>query len=149
MLSPKRTKFRKMHRGRLKGKACRNNKLNHGDYGIQALEPIWLTSRQIEAVRRTISRYTKRTGKLWIKVFPDKSVTARPEESRMGSGKGAVDYWVVVIKPGNILFEISGVTKEIALEALKIASYKLPIKTKILTKTIVNNKNIENTDELI
>lgn len=138
MLSPKRTKFRKMQRGRLKGKACRNNKLDHGNFGIQALEPVWLTSRQIEAVRRTISRYTKRTGKLWIKVFPDKSVTARAEESRMGSGKGAVDYWVVVIKPGNILFEIAGVSKEIAFEALKIASYKLPIKTKILIKEDIN-----------
>jgi large subunit ribosomal protein L16 len=134
MLSPKRTKYRKMHRGRLTGKACRNNKLDHGEYGIQALEPIWLTSRQIEAVRRTISKYTKRTGKLWIKVFPDKSVTARAEESRMGSGKGAVEYWVVVIKPGNVLFEIAGIPKEMALEALKIASYKLPIKTKILIK---------------
>jgi large subunit ribosomal protein L16 len=128
-----------MHRGRLKGKACRNNKLNHGEFGLQALEPVWLTSRQIEAVRRTISRYTKRTGKIWIKVFPDKSVTARAEESRMGSGKGAVDYWVVVIKPGNILFEISGVSKEVALEALKVASYKLPIKSKILIKEEENN----------
>lgn len=134
MLSPKRTKYRKMHRGRLKGKASRNNKLDHGEYGIQALEPIWLTSRQIEAVRRTISKYTKRTGKLWVKIFPDKSVTARPEESRMGSGKGAVEYWVVVIKPGNVLFEITGIPKDIALEALKIACYKLPIKTKILIK---------------
>jgi large subunit ribosomal protein L16 len=134
MLSPKRTKYRKMHRGRLKGKACRNNKLDQGNFGIQALEPVWLTSRQIEAVRRTISRYTKRTGKMWIKVFPDKSVTARAEESRMGSGKGAVEYWVVVIKPGNILFEISGIPKELALEALTLASYKLPIKTKILIK---------------
>jgi len=134
MLSPKRTKYRKMQRGRLKGKACRNNKLDQGEYGIQALEPIWLTSRQIEAARRTISRYTKRTGKLWIKVFPDKSVTARAEESRMGSGKGAVEYWVVVIKPGTILFEVAGVTKEIAMEAFRIACYKLPIKTRILTK---------------
>jgi large subunit ribosomal protein L16 len=134
MLSPKRTKYRKMQRGRMKGKACRNNKLVHGSYGIQALEPVWLTSRQIEAVRRTISRYTKRNGQIWIKVFPDKSVTARAEESRMGSGKGAVDYWVVVIKPGNILFEVTGVPKEVAMEALKIASYKLPIKTKILIK---------------
>lgn len=123
-----------MQRGRMKGKACRNNKLHNGDYGIQALEPVWLTSRQIEAVRRTISRYTKRAGKTWIKVFPDKSVTARAEESRMGSGKGAVDYWVVVIKPGNVLFELSGVTKEVALHALKIACYKLPIKTRILQK---------------
>ena len=136
MLSPKRTKFRKMQRGRLKGKASRNTKLHHGEFGIQALEPIWLSSRQIEAVRRTISRYTKRTGKLWIKVFPDKSVTARAEESRMGSGKGAVEYWVVVIRPGNILFEVGGVPKDIALEALKIACYKLPIKTKILSKEI-------------
>jgi len=138
MLSPKRTKYRKMQRGRLKGKACRNNKLDRGEYGIQALEPVWLTSRQIEAARRTISRYTKRTGKLWIKVFPDKSVTARAEESRMGSGKGAVEYWVVVIKPGNILFEIAGVSKEVATEALKIASYKLPIKTRILVKNQLN-----------
>lgn len=134
MLSPKRTKYRKMHRGHLRGKACRNNKLNHGDFGIQALEPVWLTSRQIEAVRRTISRYTKRSGKIWIKVFPDKSVTARAEESRMGSGKGDVDYWVVVIKPGNILFEIKGVTKEIAFAALKTASYKLPIKSRIVIR---------------
>ena len=134
MLSPKRTKFRKMHRGRMKGKACRNNKLTYGNFGIQALEPVWLTSRQIEAVRRTISRYTKKTGKLWIKVFPDKSVTARAEESRMGSGKGSVEYWVVVIKPGNILFEVTGVSQEIATEALKIASYKLPMKTRIIKK---------------
>lgn len=134
MLSPKRTKYRKMHRGRLTGKACRNNKLNHGEYGLQALEPVWLTSRQIEAVRRTITRYTKRNGKMWIKVFPDKSVTARAEESRMGSGKGAVDYWVVVVQPGTVLFEIAGISKEIALQALKVASYKLPIKSKILIK---------------
>ena len=123
-----------MHRGRLTGKACRNNKLNHGEYGLQALEPVWLTSRQIEAVRRTITRYTKRSGKMWIKVFPDKSVTARAEESRMGSGKGAVEYWVVVVQPGTVLFEIAGVSKEIALQALKVASYKLPIKSKILIK---------------
>jgi|TARA_B110000902_G_C14115206_1_gene515934 large subunit ribosomal protein L16 len=132
MLSPKRVKYRKMHRGRLKGKACRNNKLVHADFGIQALEPTWLTSRQIEACRRAITRQTKRTGKLWIKVFPDKSVTARAEESRMGSGKGAVDYWVVVIKPGNILFELGGVPREIAIKALRNASYKLPIKSRIL-----------------
>ena len=134
MLLPKRTKFRKLHRGRLKGIATKSNTIVFGDYGIQALEPVWLTSRQIEAVRRTISRYTKRSGKIWIKVFPDKSVTARAEESRMGSGKGAVEYWVVVIKPGNILFEIKGVTKEIAIRALELARYKLPIKTKILVR---------------
>ena len=133
MLSPKQTKYRKMQRGRLKGKACRNNKLVHGAYGIQALEPVWLTSRQIEAARRVITRATKRQGKLWIKVFPDKSVTARAEESRMGSGKGAVDYWVVVIKPGNIIFELSDtIPLEIAKRALEVASQKLPIKTKIL-----------------
>ena len=136
MLSPKRTKYRKYHRGRLKGKASRGNKISFGDYALQALEPTWLTSRQIEATRRTITRYTKRGGKLWITVFPDKSVTARAEESRMGSGKGAVEYWVVVIKPGNILFEVTGVPKEVAMEALKIASYKLPIKTRILTKEV-------------
>ena len=134
MLSPKRTKYRKMQRGRLKGKAGRNNKLHHGVFGLQALEPVWLTSRQIEAVRRTISRYTKRTGKIWIKIFPDKSVTARAEESRMGSGKGAVDYWVAVIRPGTILFEMDGISKETAIEALRTASYKLPIRTKILLK---------------
>ena len=140
MLSPKRTKFRKQQRGRLKGKACRNNKLHHGEYGIQALEPVWLTSRQIEAVRRTISRYTKRTGKLWIKVFPDKSVTARAEESRMGSGKGAVEYWVVVFRPGTLLVEITGVPKDIAMKALKIACYKLPIKTRILVRETIIDK---------
>lgn len=134
MLSPKKTKYRKMQRGRLKGKATRNNKLNYGNLGLQALEPIWLTSKQIEAVRRTISKYTKRTGKIWIKIFPDKSVTARAAESRMGSGKGAVDYWVAVIKPGTVLFELNGVSKEIGLKALNIASYKLPIKTRILIK---------------
>ena len=133
MLLPKRTKFRKVHRGRLKGTSTANTVV-FGEYGIQALEPVWLTSRQIEAVRRTISRYTKRAGKIWIKVFPDKSITARAEESRMGSGKGAVDYWVVVIKPGTVLFELDGVTKEIALQALKTACYKLPVKTRILVK---------------
>jgi len=134
MLSPKRTKYRKMHRGRMKGTACRNNKLNYGDFGLQALEPTWLTSNQIETVRRTLSRYTKRTGKIWIKVFPDKSVTARAEESRMGSGKGAVDFWVVVVKPQTVLFELKDVPSDIALKALKIAQYKLPIKTKIIIK---------------
>jgi large subunit ribosomal protein L16 len=137
MLSPKKTKFRKMHRGRLKGKACRNNKLSLGDFGLQALEPAWLSSKQIEAVRRTISRYTKRTGKLLIKIFPDKSVTARAAESRMGSGKGSVEYWVAVIRPKTVLFEIIGVSEEVALEALKVASYKLPIKCKILKKETI------------
>nr|QWK43431.1 ribosomal protein L16 [Egregia menziesii] len=132
MLSPKKTKFRKQHRGRLKGKALRGNKISFGDYAIQALEPTWLTSRQIEATRRTITRYTKRGGKLWITVFPDKPVTARAAESRMGSGKGSVEYWVAVVKPGTILFELSGVPLKLAKEAMITASYKLPIKTKFL-----------------
>ena len=134
MLSPKRTKFRKQHRGRLKGKALNGNTINFGDYAIQALEPTWLTSRQIEATRRTITRYTKRGGKLWITIFPDKPITARAAESRMGSGKGAVDYWVAVIKPGTILFELSGVPLKLAKDAMQIASYKLPIKTKFLSR---------------
>ncbi len=135
MLNPKKTKYKKMQRGRLKGKASRNNFLHYGDFAIQALEPAWLTSRQIEAARKTISKYTKKTGKLWIKVFPDKPVTARPKESRMGSGKGSVDYWAAVIKPGNLIFELSGVSKELALEALRVARYKMPVKTKILLKS--------------
>ena len=134
MLQPKRTKFRKQHRGRLKGKACRGNKISYGDYALQALEPTWLTSRQIEATRRTITRYTKRGGKLWITVFPDKPVTFRAAESRMGSGKGAVEYWVAVVKPGKILFEMSGVPLELAKAAMKTASYKLPVKTKFITR---------------
>jgi len=134
MLSPKRTKFRKFHRGRMRGIATRNNTITFGDYGLQALEPSWITSRQIEATRRTITRYTKRGGKIWIKIFPDKTVTARAAESRMGSGKGAVDYWVATVKPGTILFEIKGVPENVARQAMKLASYKLPIKTKFLVK---------------
>ena len=133
MLLPKRTKFRRQHRGRLKG-VSKANTIVFGEYGIQALEPTWITSRQIEASRRTITRYTKRGAKLWIRIFPDKTVTARAAESRMGSGKGAVDYWVAVVKPGAILFEINGLNKEMAYKVLKLASYKLPIKTKILEK---------------
>nr|YP_009391284.1 ribosomal protein L16 [Dipterocladia arabiensis]ARW59428.1 ribosomal protein L16 [Dipterocladia arabiensis] len=135
MLSPKRTKFRKQHRGRMKGHASKGTKIIFGEYGLQTIEPIWLTSRQIEATRRTITRYVKRGGKLWIRVFPDKPVTARPAETRMGSGKGAPEYWVAVIKPGHILFEISGVPKNVAKQAMHLASYKLPVKTKFLTKT--------------
>nr|QOU10707.1 ribosomal protein L16 [Spumella sp. Baekdong012001B8] len=135
MLSPKRTKYRKMQRGRLKGRSVRNNKLQHGNFGLQALSPAWLSSRQIEATRRTISRYTKRVGKLWIKVFPDKAVTARAKESRMGSGKGAVDHWVAVVRPGNILFEIGGISPAIAKKALNLAAYKLSVQTRILVKT--------------
>nr|YP_010336755.1 ribosomal protein L16 [Stylonema alsidii]UNJ15161.1 ribosomal protein L16 [Stylonema alsidii] len=134
MLSPKRTKFRKQQRGRLKGTASRGNTVVFGDYGLQALEPVWLTSRQIEATRRTITRYVRRGGKLWIRVFPDKPVTARAAESRMGAGKGAPEYWVAVVKPGHMLFEITGVTEAIAEAAMKTASYKLPIKTKFVVK---------------
>ena len=134
MMSPKRTKYRKFHRGRMRGKATRGNTIAFGDYGLQALEPSWITSRQIEATRRTITRYTKRGGKLWIKIFPDKSVTARAAESRMGSGKGAVDYWVATVKPGTVIFELAGVSLEVAQVAMKLAAYKLPIKTKFITK---------------
>ena len=134
MLSPKRTKFRKPHRGRMKGRATRNNTIAFGDFGLQIQEAGWLTSRQIEATRRTITRFTKRGGKLWIKVFPDKSVTARAAESRMGAGKGTPEYWVAVVRPGNILFEIQGVNEEIAREAMKLASHKLPVRTKFITK---------------
>ena len=138
MLIPKRTKFRKQQRGRLKGKATRGNKICFGDYAIQALEPTWITSRQIEATRRTITRYTKRGGKLWINVFPDKSISARAAESRMGSGKGAPDYWVAVVKPGKILFELAGVPEELAIDALKTAAYKLPVKVKVLRRSDQN-----------
>lgn len=134
MLSPKRTKFRKPHRGRLRGVATRGNTVVFGDYGLQALEPIWMTSRQIETARRTMTRYVKRVGKLWIRVFPDKSISKKPPETRMGAGKGAPDHWVAVIKPGHILFEMSGVSQIVAYEAMKKASYKLPIKTKFVSK---------------
>nr|ARW68752.1 ribosomal protein L16 [Palisada sp.] len=134
MLSPKRTKFRKQHRGRMRGNASKGNKIIFGEYGLQATEPTWLTSRQIEATRRTITRYVKRGGKLWIRVFPDKPVTARPAETRMGSGKGAPEYWVAVVKPGHIIFEISGIPRNTAQQAMKLASYKLPIKTKFIIK---------------
>ena len=137
MLSPKRTKFRKFHRGRMRGKAVRGNQISFGNYGLQALEPTWITSRQIEAARRTITRYTKRGASLWIRIFPDKSVTARAAESRMGSGKGTVDYWVAVIKPGTILFEIDSVPEETARAALRLAASKLPIKTKFISKSSI------------
>lgn len=140
MLSPKKTKFRKQHRGRIKGKASKGNYIAFGEYGIKTLEPAWITSRQIEATRRTITRYVKRGGKLWIRIFPDKPVTARPPETRMGSGKGAPEYWVAVIKPGHILFEISGVQQQTAKEAMKLASYKLPVKTKFISRTDINQE---------
>ena len=134
MLSPKRTKYRKYHRGRMRGKATRGNEVTFGQYGLQALEPTWITSRQIEAARRTITRYTKRGASLWIRIFPDKTVTARAAESRMGSGKGTPSYWVAVIKPGQVLFEITGLDEQAAYKVLKTASYKLPVKTKIITR---------------
>jgi large subunit ribosomal protein L16 len=135
MLSPKRTKFRKHHRGHLRGKAYRGNTLAYGQFALQSLEPGWLTSRQIEAGRRTITRYAKRGGKLWIRVFPDKPITVRPAETRMGSGKGSPEYWVAVINPGRILFEMKGVTEEIARQAMKVASYKLPVRTSFITSS--------------
>ena len=139
MLSPKRTKFRKQHRGRMRGKAYRNNKISFGEYALQSQECGWITSRQIEATRRTITRSIKRGGKLWITVFPDKPVTARAAESRMGSGKGAVDYWVAVVKPGTVIFEIAAVPEEVARAALSLAAYKLPIKQNLLLNTQLNN----------
>ena len=133
MLLPKRTKFRRLHRGRLKG-VSKANTIVFGEFGIQALEPVWLTSRQIEATRRSITRYVRRTGKIWIRVFPDKPITERAAESRMGSGKGTPEYWVAVIKPGAVLFEINGLSREMAHKVLKTAAHKLPIKTKIIDR---------------
>ena len=134
MLLPKRVKYRRVHRGRLKGKATRGNTVTYGDFGLQALEPAWITSNQIEAARVAMTRYTKRGGKVWIKIFPDKPITAKPAEPRMGSGKGSPEYWVAVVKPGRVMFEIAGVSEEVAREALRLASHKLPIKTKIVAK---------------
>ena len=132
MLSPRRTKYRKQHRGRLKGKATRGNRICFGRFGLQALEPSWITSRQIEAGRRAMTRYARRGGKLWIRIFPDKPITMRPAETRMGSGKGAPEYWVAVVKPGRILYEMSGVSETVARSAMRIASYKMPIRTQFL-----------------
>ncbi|MCS7260320.1 MAG: 50S ribosomal protein L16 [Anaerolineae bacterium] len=134
MLMPKRVKYRKQMRGRMKGKASRGNEVSFGEFGLQALEPCWMTSRQIEAARRAIVRYVRRGGKVWIRIFPDKPVTAKPAETRMGSGKGNVDHWVAVVKPGHVLFEISGVSEEAAREAMRLAAHKLPIKTQFVTR---------------
>ncbi|MGD1902224.1 MAG: 50S ribosomal protein L16 [Geitlerinemataceae cyanobacterium] len=134
MLSPKRTKFRKQHRGRMTGMAFRGNKLDFGDYGLQAIEPSWITSRQIEASRRAMTRYVRRGGKIWIRIFPDKPVTMRPAETRMGSGKGNPEFWVAVVKPGRIMFEIAGVPESTAREAMRLAAFKLPIKTKFVKR---------------
>ena len=134
MLLPKRVKYRRVKRGRMKSKATRGNKLAYGDFGIQALEPAWITSNQIEAARIAMTRYTKRGGQVWIKIFPDKPVTEKPAETRMGSGKGSPEYWVAVVKPGRILFEIGGVAEPVAREALRLAMHKLPIKCKFVTR---------------
>ena len=134
MLIPKRVKHRKQFRGRMKGTAQRGNKVAHGDYGLVALEPAWITNRQIEAARIAMTRYIKRGGKVWIKIFPDKPITAKPAETRMGSGKGSPEYWVAVVKPGRVLFEMGGVNPTIAREAMRIAGHKLPIKTKFVVK---------------
>ena len=134
MLMPKRVKYRRVQRGRLKGKAMRGNTLAYGDYGLVALEPAWITSNQIEAARIAMTRFTKRTGKVWIKIFPDKPVTEKPAETRMGSGKGSPEYWVAVVKPGRILFEMNGVSRDDAKEAMRLASHKLPIKCKFMKK---------------
>lgn len=134
MLMPKRVKYRKVQRGRLKGKATRGNKVTYGEYGLQALEPAWITANQIEAARVAMTRYTKRGGQVWIKVFPDKPVTEKPAETRMGSGKGSPEYWVAVVKPGRVLFEIAGVDKDLAKEAMRLAANKLPIKCKFVAK---------------
>lgn len=134
MLMPKRVKYRKQMRGRMKGTAQRGNTIAFGDYGLVALEPGWVDSRQIEACRRAIVRYVRRTGKIWIRIFPDKPVTAKPAETRMGKGKGSVEKWVAVIKPGRVLFEIRGVPEEAAYEALRLASYKLSMKTKVVKR---------------
>jgi large subunit ribosomal protein L16 len=134
MLTPKRVKWRKVHRGRMTGKAQVGNALTFGDYGLQALEPCWMTNRQIEAARIAMTRHIKRGGKVWIKVFPDKSVTKKPAEVRMGSGKGNPEFWVAVVRPGRVLFELGGVTEEVARQALRLASAKLSISTKIITR---------------
>ena len=134
MLLPKRVIYRRVHRGRLTGKAMRGNTVTYGEYGLQALEPAWITSRQIEAARIAMTRYIKRGGQVWIKIFPDKPVTEKPAETRMGSGKGSPEYWVAVVKPGRVMFEITGVSEDIAREAMRLAANKLPIKCKFVRK---------------
>ena len=145
MLMPKRVKRRKQFRGTMTGKAMRGNKITYGEYGIVALEPAWIKSNQIEAARIAMTRYIKRGGKVWIKIFPDKPVTTKPAETRMGSGKGTLEYWVAVVKPGRVLFEIAGVSEEIAQEALRLASHKLPVKCKIVSRAdLEGGDNSEN-----
>ena len=142
MLLPKRVKYRRVHRGRLTGKATRGNKITYGEFGLVALEPAWITSNQIEAARIAMTRYTKRGGQVWIKIFPDKPITEKPAETRMGSGKGSPEYWVAVVKPGRVMFEIAGVSEDVAREALRLASHKLPIKTKIIKREVVESQEV-------
>ncbi|NLV88978.1 MAG: 50S ribosomal protein L16 [Tissierellia bacterium] len=143
MLMPKRVKYRRVHRGRMKGKATRGNTITYGEFGLQALEPAWITSNQIEAARRAMTRYVRRGGNIWIKIFPDKPVTEKPAETRMGAGKGAPEYWVAVVKPGRILFEMGGVSEEDAREAMRLAAHKLPIKTKFIAREETQEKGGE------
>ena len=136
MLMPKRVKYRRVQRGRLTGAASRGITVTHGDFGLQALEPAWITSNQIEAARIAMTRYIKRGGQVWIKIFPDKPITEKPAETRMGSGKGSPEYWVAVVKPGRVMFEMDGISEEVAKEAMRLASHKLPIKCKFVTKEV-------------
>jgi large subunit ribosomal protein L16 len=142
MLMPKRVKYRRVHRGRLTGKAYRGNKISNGQYGLVATEPAWITSNQIEAARIAMTRYIKRGGKVWIKIFPDKPITEKPAETRMGSGKGSPEYWVAVVKPGRVMFEMEGVDESVAREAMRLASHKLPIKCKFATKADLENQEV-------
>ena len=142
MLMPKRVKFRRVQRGRLKGKATRGNTLSYGSYGLVATEPAWISSVQIEAARIAMTRYIKRGGQVWIKIFPDKPITEKPAETRMGSGKGSPEYWVAVVKPGRVMFEIAGVPEDVAREALRLASHKLPIKTKVIKREVVESQEV-------
>lgn len=135
MLMPKRTKYRRVHRGRMKGKATRGNRISSGEYGLMALEPAWVTSNQIEAARIAMTRYIKRGGNVWIKIFPDKPVTEKPAETRMGSGKGSPEYWVAVVKPGRVMFEMAGIPEDVAREAIRLAMHKLPLKCKFVKKS--------------
>ncbi len=147
MLMPKRVKYRRVHRGRMKGKATRGNKISSGEYGLVAMQPAWITSNQIEAARIAMTRYIKRGGNVWIKIFPDKPVTQKPAETRMGSGKGSPEYWVAVVKPGRVMFEMAGVSEDVAREAMRLASHKLPIKCKFVRKADLEAAEAKNGGE--
>ena len=147
MLMPKRVKYRRVHRGRMKGKASRGNTLSYGDFGLMAMEPSWITSNQIEAARISMTRYIKRGGNVWIKIFPDKPVTEKPAETRMGSGKGSPEYWVAVVKPGRVMFEMDGIPEDVAREAMRLAMHKLPVKCKFVTKKIIEEMQNKKTEE--